>query len=141
MRVRPLALLLLAACVARGPAIVVRDAYGYQPVLGDVGAVYFTVENRAGTADTLTWAEVAGAGVAMIHEQVADGDRVVMRHVGTLPLPAHATVQLKPGRLHVMVEGFERSPLAGDTLLVTVHFARAGAVRVRAPVLAYGTEP
>jgi copper(I)-binding protein len=141
MTPRLLLALTLAGCVATGPSVRVRDAYSYQPVLGDVAAVYFTVENRGATADTLTRAEVPGALVAMIHEQVTEGDRVEMRHVGPLPLPGHGTVALRPGGLHLMVEGFARSPVAGDTLLVTVHFARAGVATVRAPVLPYGTDP
>lgn len=141
MKPRFLPLLVLTACVAGRPQVEVRDAYSYQPVLGDVGAVYFTVENRARRADTLSAVEVAGARVAMIHEQVAQGDRVEMRHVGALPLPAHAAVELRPGGMHVMVEGFQRPPVVGDTLLMTARFARAGAVRVRVPVLAYGAEP
>ena len=132
---------LLAGCSAPGPRIEVRDAYAYQPVLGDVGAAYFTVVNRGSAPDTLTVVEVGGALVAMIHEQVNEGGQDVMRHVGALAVPADSTVSLRPGGLHLMIEGFQRAPVAGDTLQITLHFARAGAVSVRAPVVAYGTEP
>jgi periplasmic copper chaperone A len=138
---RRLPLVLLVAACAGGPPIALRDAYSYEPVLGDVGAVYFTVENRGGTADTLTAVEVDGALVAMLHEQVGQGERVEMRHLGSLVLPAHTSATLKPGGMHVMVEGFTRPPVAGDTLLMTVRFAKAGPVQVRAAVLAYGREP
>jgi len=144
MTPRPLllsALAACAACAAQGTPIQVRNAYSYEPVLGDVSAVYFTVENRGDTADTLTGVEVVGALVAMTHEQVADGGRVEMRHVGALPLPARSTVELMPGGLHVMVEGFGQAPVVGDTLVVTAHFARAGPLIARAPVLSYGTDP
>ena len=129
----------LAACTNPGPRIEVRNAYAYQPVLGDVGAAYFTIANR-GAADTLAAVEVQGALVAMIHDQVEEGGQEVMRHVGTLPVPAEGTVTLHPGGLHLMIEGFQKSPVVGDTLTITVHFARAGPVVARAPVLAYGTE-
>jgi hypothetical protein len=131
---------LLAACASPRPPIDVHAAYAYQPVLGDVGAAYFAVTNR-GAADTLTAVEVEGALVAMIHEQATEGGQEVMRHVGTLPVAAESTVTLRPGGLHLMIEGFRKSPVVGDTLTITIHFARAGAVVVRAPVLAYGTEP
>lgn len=141
MRRFALCLPLLGACATERPELEVRDAYGYQPVLGDVAAVYFTVENRAHTADTLEGAEVAGAQVAMIHEQVAEGDRVEMRHVGAVPVPGETVLVLRPGGMHLMVEGFDRSPVAGDTLLVTVRFAHGDTIQVRAPVLAYGDDP
>lgn len=131
---------LLAACTNPGPRIEVRHAYAYQPVLGDVGAAYFTIANR-GAADTLTGVEVQGALVAMIHDQAVEGGQEVMRHVGALPVPAQGTVTLRPGGLHLMIEGFQKSPVVGDTLTITMRFMRAGAVVARAPVLAYGTEP
>jgi copper(I)-binding protein len=110
-------------------------------VLGNVGAVYFTIENGGRGADTVADVEVTGALVAMIHEQVANGDMVEMRHLGALPLPPRSTVVLAPGGLHVMTEGLDRPPVAGDTLEVTLRFARSGELTFKAPVLAYGVEP
>lgn len=140
-RLFPLLLpILVAACAGDGPPIRLTNAYAFEPVLGNVGAVYFTVENSGGTTDTLTGVEVAGALVAMLHEQVQDGDRMEMRHVGPLPIPVAGRVELQPGGYHVMIEGMERSPEVGDTLRVTVRFAVAGNVDINAPVVAYGTE-
>ena len=105
MTLRPLALVALAACAPKGPAIEVRDPYSYESVLGNVGVVYFTIENRGTEADTLADVEVTGALVAMMHEQVANGAMVEMRHLGTLPLPPRvattqkATRTLKPRSL------------------------------------------
>jgi copper(I)-binding protein len=138
---RVLLLLALAACAAEGPSIQVRDAYSYESVLGNVGVAYLTIENRGNRPDTLVDVEVSGALVAMVHEQVAQGDLMEMRHVGPLPIPAHSTVVLKPGGLHVMMEGLDQAPVAGDTLTVTVRFARGHEVVVLAPVLPYGAEP
>ena len=140
-RPRSLLLLALVACAPKGPDIEVRDAYSYESVLGNVGAVYFTIENRGRAADTLADVEVTGALVAMIHEQVANGDMVEMRHLGVLPLPPRSTVVLAPGGLHVMTEGLDRPPVAGDTLEVTLRFTRSGERTFKAPVLAYGVEP
>ena len=98
-RPRSLLLLALVACAPKGPDIEVRDAYSYESVLGNVGAVYFTIENRGRAADTLADVEVTGALVAMIHDQVANGDMVEMRHLNVLPLPPRSTVVLAPGGL------------------------------------------
>jgi copper(I)-binding protein len=140
MTLRPLLLVALAACAAERPPIEVRDAYSYESVLGNVAAAYLTIENRGSQADTLIDVEVAGALVAMVHEQVTAGDMVEMRHVGRLPIPPDSTVVLRPGGLHVMMEGMDRAPVAGDTLMITVRFARAQEVTVAAPVLPYGAE-
>jgi copper(I)-binding protein len=140
MTLRPLLLVALAACAAERPPIEVRDAYSYESVLGNVAAAYLTIENRGSQADTLIDVEVAGALVAMVHEQVTAGDMVEMRHVGRLPIPPDSTVVLRPGGLHVMMEGMDRAPVAGDTLVITVRFARAQEVTVAAPVLPYGAE-
>lgn len=141
MTARFLLLLALTACAAEGPPIEVRDAYSYESVLGNVGVVYLTITNRGARPDTLVDVEVSGALVAMVHEQVTQGEMVEMRHVGPLPIPPHGTVVLKPGGLHVMMEGLERAPVAGDTLTVTARFAGGQEVVVRAPVLPYGAEP
>jgi copper(I)-binding protein len=58
-----------------------------------------------------------------------------------VPVPGESVLVLRPGGMHLMVEGFDRPPVAGDTLLVTLRFARADSVQVRAPVRAYGDEP
>lgn len=144
MTLRPpslVALVALVACAPKGPSIEVRDPYSYESVLGNVGVVYFTIENRGAMADTIADVEVTGALVAMIHEQVANGAMVEMRHLGVLPLPPRTTVALAPGGLHVMTEGLDRAPVAGDTLEVRLRFARGGEVTFKAPVLAYGVEP
>jgi copper(I)-binding protein len=134
-------LLAIPACGGGdGPAIVIEGAYAYEPVLGDVGAVYLTIVNHGVATDTVIGVEVSGALVAMIHEQVSDGDRMEMRHVGPLPVPAGGRVELAPGGYHVMLEGMAHPPAAGDTLDVTVRFTRAGSVAARAPVVPYGTE-
>lgn len=137
MRALPVLVLLLVACAGPHPSIDVHDAYGYEPVLGDVGAVYFTMDNRTAEADTLVGIEVSGAAMAMLHDQGEDGS---MPHIEALPLPPHSETRLQPGGLHVMIEGMAHPPVAGDTLTITVQFRRAGAVTVGAPVLAYGTE-
>jgi copper(I)-binding protein len=102
------------------------------PVADGPMALYLEVANGGAAADTLLGATVAGAS-ASLHE-TTDGS---MRPVARLPIPAGATVALRPGGLHGMIEGLAAAPAPGDTLRATLRFARAGEVAIAAPVVAY----
>jgi hypothetical protein len=53
-----------------------------------------------------------------------------------LPIEAGKTIELKPGGTHFMLLGLDGGLSAGETLLVTLEFAKAGAVEVTVPVSA-----
>jgi len=62
--------------------------------------------------------------MGMLHETVSDGDRVQMKHVASLRLPAGKTLELAPGGLHAMLmRPTGAPPRAGDTLPVELHCA------------------
>jgi copper(I)-binding protein len=63
-----------------------------------------------------------------------------MRHMMSVPslvLPPRAETSLRPGATHIMLNQLKRSLKAGDTVTLFLSLARAGAVEVRAPVVAY----
>jgi copper(I)-binding protein len=55
------------------------------------------------------------AGEAEIHEMTMDGDRMKMRAISSLPLPAGATVELKPGGHHIMLLNLSAQIKENDT--------------------------
>ena len=62
-----------------------------------------------------------------------------MAHLMVLPIPAGGELRLEPGGTHIMFEDFSEMPRAGDSLAVTLRFARAGSVTLELPIRVYGT--
>lgn len=103
------------------------------------GAVYMTLKSAEG--DTLTGVSVPAsvARSAQLHESTAaggamgsGGGMMGMREVDRIDLPAGTAVALKPGGYHVMLLGLKRPIAAGDTIPVTLTFAKSGTVRADA---------
>ena len=115
----------------------IQGAYAFQPVTRDEAAVYFEVVNSAETTDTLVSAACELSGSAMIHGMGAGGP-AEMAALERLPIPAHHSVRLEPGGLHLMLMDLDRIPPAGDNLNLTLRFARAGTVTFAVPVRPYG---
>jgi len=96
-------------------------------------SAFLTLDNRGSAPDTLLGVESPQAGGVMLHEMV--GGRMEM--VTAIPLPAGRQVRLVPGSYHLMMHELTGPLAAGDTVTLTLRFARADPVVVRAPVLRY----
>ncbi|MGH7703741.1 MAG: copper chaperone PCu(A)C [Gemmatimonadales bacterium] len=115
----------------------IQGGYAFQPVTRDEAAVYFEVVNSAEAADTLIGAACEIAASATIHGLGAGTPRE-MAALERLPIQAHDSLRLEPGRLHLMLMDLDRIPQAGDYLNLTLRFARAGTVTFAVPVRPYG---
>jgi copper(I)-binding protein len=132
-------LLGLAACgtgKASGATTRIDDleitrAFAYEPITAASGAAYFRIDNTGTLADTLVEAVSPAARGATFH----GGS---MAHLNALPLPPGGHVVLEPGGTHLMLTDFTALPHAGDSLTVTLRFARAGSVTLKLPVRRYG---
>ena len=102
---------------------------------GDVkgASIGLEVENRSDHADTLV-AVTAARGNAVVHLERPGGG---MEPMGAVPLPRHVGTRMGRG-LHVMVTEMPAQPKAGETIAVTLRFARAGALDLEVPVVKYG---
>jgi copper(I)-binding protein len=67
------------------------------------------------------------------------GGRMTM--AASVELKPGETVAMIPGAMHVMFSGLTHEYLIGDTLRLTLRFARAGELRVAAPVVPFGEMP
>ncbi len=135
------ALILLAACSQRPPLaragdIALLSAYAH-PSSGDAGAAYFRLQNTGKVADTLVAATGPDSSSAMI--MGTTGGRMTM--APAVVLKPGETVAMIPGAMHVMFSGLRHEFLIGDTLRLTLRFARAGELRVAAPVVPFGEMP
>ena len=108
------------------------------PPTAAVGAVYLSITNRGATADRLVAVSTPVAGSAEIHESRTLNGMVTMDQLPALDCPAHATVTIAPGGLHIMLLGLKRPLAAGADFPLTLRFEGAGAVTVQVHVAARG---
>jgi uncharacterized protein YcnI/copper(I)-binding protein len=101
------------------------------------GGGYLTVTNNGRTADKLISAASANAGKVEVHTMEVVNDVMVMRPVeGGLDIRAGATVELKPGGLHLMFMAVTEPFKEGGSVPVTLEFEKAGKVEITLPVQA-----
>lgn len=139
---------ILSGCGAEGgPGLEVLDPWARPMMMREPGgrssggnsAVYLSLRNSGGAADTLLGGETPVAGAVEIHESFLEDDVMRMRAVGPLEVPPGGVVDLKPGGLHVMLIDLRESLVAGDTLSLTLRFSVSGPLTLRVPIQAAGS--
>ena len=124
---------------AAAPAgVTVQDAWARAtPTGATAGAAYMTLTSPAG--DMLTSASTPAARQAAVHEMRMDGSVMRMRAVeGGLVLPPGQPVTLRPGGLHVMLEGLKAPLKQGGTVPLHLTFRTAPPLDLQVPVRAVG---
>jgi periplasmic copper chaperone A len=96
------------------------------PPGGSVAGAFMAIANQGKDADRLVGVTSPAAAV------------VRMRPVQGIDLKAGATVQLKPGGFHVMLEGLKQPLKLGDEIPLTLRFEKAGSIDVMVQVEAMG---
>ncbi|WGM30376.1 copper chaperone PCu(A)C [Brevundimonas sp. NIBR11] len=137
-----LAALTLAACgqsgssgksEAAGPVAVADAICRPTPKGRQVTGCYLTL--TAPDADTLVSVSSPVAALAQVHEMRMESNMMMMRELEAgLPLPAGQAVALAPGGNHIMLMGVTEPLKTGDTVPLTLAFANAAPVEVRATV-------
>ncbi|HEX6860908.1 MAG TPA: copper chaperone PCu(A)C [Caulobacteraceae bacterium] len=95
------------------------------------GVGYLTVTNAGKTADVLLKIETPIAERTELHESSMAGGVMRMAPLPKgLPIPAGATVALKPGGAHLMLLKLKQPLKAGDKVPATLVFEKAGRVEV-----------
>lgn len=96
-----------------------------------VGGGFLTVINHGDAADRLVAITSPVSGDVQLHDMVIENDVMKMRHLPDgIEIPAGATVELKPGGLHVMFFAPKAPFKEGDRIAATLTFEKAGAVDV-----------
>ena len=124
-----------AACTTPEQApvgMVVARPYYVLPAGRSPAAIYLTITNRTAVADTLTAIECDAGLMVVLH-----GAMPKMETLTDLAIAPGETLRLAPGARHGMVAAPRPTIMAGDSVLVTLRFARAGAVLVRAAAIGY----
>lgn len=93
---------------------------------------------QAAKATRLVGASSPVAAVVEIHEMKMDGDKMMMRAVPGLDLPAGKPVELKAGGYHVMLMGLKQQLKEGENVTLTLQLQGADGkkeqLNVTAPV-------
>ena len=98
------------------------------------GAAYVSVVNQGTKADRLLSISTPAARSAELHTTVMAGDVMKMEAAGEIDVPAGATLEMKPGGLHVMLMGLIAPLKQGETIEMTLRFERAGDLKVMVPI-------
>lgn len=131
-----LAALLAAPALAKPPSVQVTGAWARATAPGQHRTVaYMTLTSPS--ADQLTGV-TSPAGRAMLHSMTMSGDVMRMRPMASLALPAGTPVRLAPGGAHVMLTRLGVPLAAGQSVPLTLHFAKAAPETVTLPVLPLG---
>lgn len=134
------AALVLAGCQEGAPPdaspIRVEDAWVRGVPSGNTAA-YMTITSVDGHADRLLELHAPDAARVELHRTRIDESGLArMEPAGGLQIGPGESVRMEPGGLHAMLFEIRRPLAAGDTVVLSLLFAAAGEVRVRAPVRA-----
>ena len=143
-----LKLVLLAAAFVCGTAVahdfqlkslVVSNPFSRAtPPGAKIAGAFMSIENRGKEADRLVGVTSPVAGLVEIHEMAMDGAVMKMRAVSGIELKPGATLALKPGGYHMMLEDLKAPLKEGDEIPLRLTFEKAGTIDVSVKVEAMG---
>lgn len=136
MKIASALLLLVVGCGQEhtGDPIVVRDAWIREPPPRSPAAGYLVIENRGGESVELVAVATEVAEQAEIHVMEYKDDRMTMRQVAELRVPAGEEVALKPGGAHLMLMELRRPLRDGDEVELVLGFGDGTERRIQMPV-------
>ena len=117
-----------------GDPIVVRDAWIREPPPSSPAAGYLVIENRGGEPVALVAVATEAAAQAEIHVMEHRDDRMTMRQVAKLQVPAGEEVALKPGGAHLMLMELRQPLRDGDEVELVLRFGDGTERRTQVPV-------
>jgi len=105
------------------------------------GVAYMRLVNTGSVPMRLTGATTPVAQRVEIHEMSVAGGVMRMRRVPSLDIGAAATVELKPGGIHLMLVGLNRALQQEDMIPLTLAFANGATVSIDLYAEAIGVGP
>jgi periplasmic copper chaperone A len=115
--------------------IAIIDAWVRPASKGSNSAMYFEIQNNEKKPDTLISVKSKLADIVELHETYKkQDDKMGMRPVKFIAVPAKSKAELKPGGLHVMLLDMAKDFKKGDSFEAVVQFKNAGRIKVNAVV-------
>ena len=126
-------LLMAGAAAAQTGQIEVKDAWARAtPGQAENGAAYLTIVTPA--ADKLVAISTPAAKKTGLHTMTTEGGVMKMRPLDGLDVPANQPVTLKPGGIHIMLQGLNEPLHAGKSFPLTLTFEKAGERQIEVAV-------
>jgi periplasmic copper chaperone A len=122
------ALVMPAAAHAGEPRLAVREAWIRSVVSSRPAAGYFSLSNDSSKDRILTGASSPACRTLMLHRSVHQSGQDTMEMIESVSIPAHGTVQFKPGGYHLMCMDPSKAVAPGRSVSVTFQFADGGTV-------------
>jgi protein SCO1/2 len=119
-----------------GPQIGVDRAYVTAAIPPAPAALYVEIRNTGTFGDTLLGISAEGYDSVSVHQSIIDTkQRVEMRPTPRLTIGAGAVVQFAPGGIHAMFPAGTKPLLRGETVRLSLRFARSGTITRDAMVI------
>ena len=103
---------------------------------GSNSAAYLRILNIGSDADELLKASSTIAASTELHISEEKDGVMTMHPVDSVGVPANGQVELMPGGLHIMLIGINKDLVAGEKVVLTLDFKKAGEIQVEAEVRA-----
>lgn len=126
------ALALSSPARAQSDRLVVEDAW-VRTYEGTV-TVYFHIFNNAEQPETLLGVSTPVADQATLTRTRVRSGKYTYQPIGSLMIGGFEDLRLRPGGIHVRLTGVKRGLAVGETVPLSLRFARAGTVEVAARV-------
>jgi copper(I)-binding protein len=127
--------LLPLVSIASGPSVRASHVWIRQAPPGiAVLAGYFTLQNLTDQALTLTSVESRDFGSVEMHRSFVKDGVEQMEPVPSIAIPAHGSVEFKPGGFHLMMMQPKKNMFPGDMAEVTLNFSDGSQLAILAPV-------
>lgn len=102
---------------------------------GQTSAAYMRIANGTASDDTLLAVQSDAAAKAELHESYQDENNISgMRPAGQQAIAESEKLSLQPGGLHIMLMSLKQNLAVGDTISISLEFARAGNKTIKVPV-------
>ncbi len=98
------------------------------------GAVYLSIMNMGKDSDQLIGISTPVAESAMLHKSEDKNGIMKMEMLDHLEIPAGATVDIKPGQMHIMLTDLKAPLRVGDHVPLEMTFKKSGKISIDAVV-------
>ena len=126
-------LVIAGAAAAQTGQVEIKDAWARAtPGKAENGAAYLTIQSPV--TDRLVSVSSPVAKRAGLHTMTMEGSVMKMRPLAGIDLSPNQPVTLKPGGMHIMLEGLNEPLQAGKSFPLTLTFEKAGQRQVEVAV-------